>query len=73
MNEMKPCPFCAYKAVEIKKWPSFDSAWTFAQYAVGCPNCKAIGPSDPNKSYAIKAWNMRPAANGNGNGKEEGE
>lgn len=62
--EVKPCPFCGFKDVEIGEVD-------LGCYAVDCPECECIGPivrtSDGDligMESAIEEWNkaMRAAA-----------
>jgi Lar family restriction alleviation protein len=48
-RRMKPCPFCASKAVE----------WVPDLWFVACRYCGATGPSHKSRSKAVTAWNRR--------------
>lgn len=55
--DLKPCPFCGGKAIEI--W--FENG----HYQIGCNNgenfgCNIRGPIMFNRADAIKVWNNRP-------------
>ena len=57
MTELKPCPFCGYKA-ELLKSHSCDEI----PYFVICSNdkCKAsLGYFSKTKEKAIESWNRR--------------
>jgi Lar family restriction alleviation protein len=54
--ELKPCPFCSNKDLEI-----LDGELTgFAQW-VNCSkeNCNTAGPARLSEKEAIEAWNTR--------------
>lgn len=52
MEELKPCPFCGSKNIEVF---GKDEYWT------RCTECGASGPEDYNATPedAIRAWNQR--------------
>ena len=53
MAELKPCPFCLSKNVEvIDKGPTKG-------YAVLCFSCESEGPEAGSHQQASDAWNMR--------------
>jgi Lar family restriction alleviation protein len=56
MSELKPCPFCGSKNIEIT---GRDKCW------IRCNNCGCEGPTPanlwPTDMEAIEAWNMRGA------------
>lgn len=55
MDNLKPCPFCAYDNADVIDWQALDHT----EYAVLCLNCGAQGPNDLGKSGAREAWNRR--------------
>ena len=48
--QINKCPFCGYEKTEILNTG-------FGIYQVGCPKCKARGPTDTVKQIAIQKWN----------------
>lgn len=50
MITIRPCPFCGHDDVEIDKTG-------IAEYAVCCPECRAIGPITGHIMESIAAWN----------------
>ena len=47
-----PCPFCGYVDVEVGEVsPNV--------FAIGCPECEAIGPLWSSVGGAINLWNER--------------
>ena len=62
MAELKPCPFCGYKYVTVKRIEytcSEDSIWF-----VLCDGCGAqSGNATQSREQAVKMWNRR-ASNG---------
>jgi hypothetical protein len=44
------CPFCSHAEVEIDEVSPYE-------YAVDCPECRAIGPICNDIMQAIAAWN----------------
>jgi Lar family restriction alleviation protein len=52
MITVKPCPFCGYEDVEI------DEVGV-GEFAVDCPECRAIGPICDTVMEAISFWNDR--------------
>jgi len=53
-DELKPCPFCGSKDIQIHDWAS-------AQILpfVACDECGAAGPSDRDALEAQELWNLR--------------
>ena len=51
MDELKPCPFCGSRDVEVVH-PG--RCWVIL-----CNTCQAEGPTDLGESGAIEAWNTR--------------
>ena len=47
------CPFCNHDDVEIGEV-------SIGEYAVDCPECRAIGPIEGDIMGAIAAWNRAP-------------
>lgn len=61
MSELKSCPFCGQRAIELINRQHYheENHW---KYIVQCLNeeCTAtVGPFNP-RDKAIKAWNNRP-------------
>lgn len=56
MSELKPCPFCGSKDIEINE-VLFENHYQ----EIHCNNCKMIAcyPRDMVKEDVIKAWNTR--------------
>ena len=50
MTTIYPCPFCGHEDVEIDEV-------AISEYAVDCPECRAIGPICIGIMGAIAAWN----------------
>ena len=50
MTTITPCPFCGHDDVEIDEV-------AIGEFAVDCPECRAIGPIFPAVMDAIRAWN----------------
>ena len=53
MIELKTCPFCLSKNVDI-----IDKG-AMKGYAVLCTNCESEGPEAGNHQQAAEAWNSR--------------
>ncbi|NIR16409.1 MAG: restriction alleviation protein, Lar family [Desulfobacterales bacterium] len=53
MVEVKPCPFCGMKSVEI-----CDEDET--GFVIECPKCKTLGPVGETEEKMIQLWNRRP-------------
>jgi len=47
---VNPCPFCGHDDVEIDEV-------SIAEYAVDCPECRAIGPITSTVMESITRWN----------------
>lgn len=52
MTTIAPCPFCGFDDVEI------DEVGT-SEFAIDCPECRAIGPIVGSVIEAINLWNVR--------------
>ena len=50
-EELKPCPFCGGKNLELLTWN------------VRCTDCHTWGPADFSDEQAIKLWNKREESN----------
>jgi Lar family restriction alleviation protein len=55
-NELKPCPFCGCKAVDIVE---DDNIYLHLRYQVFCGRCGASSGRHHTKQKAIEAWNRR--------------
>ncbi len=51
MTELKPCPFCGSKEVEMQG--NSHHSW------VVCDNCSTEGPVAPSQDEAVERWNER--------------
>lgn len=47
------CPFCGHEDVEIDEV-------TVGEFAICCPECRAIGPNCGDVMSAIADWNKAP-------------
>lgn len=56
MTELKPCPFCGYKGVEIL---ADDNKYLYYRYFSQCQRCGAGAKRGPTKEDAVKEWNRR--------------
>lgn len=56
MTTIYCCPFCGHEDVEIDEIG-------MSEYAVDCPECRAIGPIRDTVMEAIGAWNDRRGIN----------
>ena len=56
MAELKPCPFCGYKGVEIF---ADDNEYLYYRYFSQCQKCGASAKRGHTKEDAVKAWNRR--------------
>lgn len=54
--ELKPCPFCGYKSVEILE---DDNKFLYYRYMSQCQKCGAGAGRGHTKQEAIEAWNRR--------------
>ena len=52
MTTIAPCPFCSHDDIEIGEVSP-------AEFAIDCPECRAIGPIRGTPMDAIEAWNTR--------------
>jgi Lar family restriction alleviation protein len=57
MEEIKPCPFCGCKEVEICR-TNINACW------VRCNGCGSDSNSNPTRKTAIEIWNNRPIIEG---------
>lgn len=55
MSELKPCPFCGNKDVELSL---FNIGWPKA-WRVHCERCKSDGAWSPDEQDAAQNWNTR--------------
>lgn len=55
MSEIKPCPFCGWRA------DTYDNGWENLQsdFVVYCMNCGSEGKHCTTTEEAIEAWNRR--------------
>ena len=56
MAELKPCPFCGYKGVEIL---ADDNKYLYYRYFSQCQRCGAGAKRGHTKEDAVKEWNRR--------------
>ena len=56
MFELKPCPFCGYKGVEIF---ADDNEHLYYRYFSQCQRCGAGAKRGHTKEDAVKEWNRR--------------
>ena len=56
MAELKPCPFCGYKGIEILK---SENEYLYYPYISQCQMCGASARCGRTKQEAIEAWNRR--------------
>lgn len=56
MTELKPCPFCGYKGVEIL---ADDNEYLFYRFFAQCQKCGAGAKRGHTEEDAIKEWNRR--------------
>lgn len=56
MNDLKPCPFCGYKVVEIL---ADDNEHLYYRYFSQCQRCGAGAKRGHTKEDAVKEWNRR--------------
>lgn len=56
MNNLKPCPFCGYKGVEIL---ADDNKYLYYRYFSQCQRCGAGAKRGHTKEDAVKEWNRR--------------
>ena len=59
MNDLKPCPFCGYKGVEIL---ADDNKYLYYRYFSQCQRCGAGAKRGHTKEDAAKEWNRRAKA-----------
>lgn len=52
MTTIAPCPFCGFNDVEIDEV-------VISEFAIDCPECRAIGPITGSVMEAINLWNVR--------------
>lgn len=58
MAELKPCPFCGYKGIEIL---TDDNEYLYYRYFSQCQRCGAGAKRGHTKEDAVKEWNRRAA------------
>ena len=56
MTDLKPCPFCGYKGVEIL---ADDNEYLYYRYFSQCQRCGAGAKRGHTKEDAVKEWNRR--------------
>lgn len=56
MADLKPCPFCGYKGVEIL---ADDNKYLYYRYFSQCQRCGAGAKRGHTKEDAAKEWNRR--------------
>lgn len=56
MAELKPCPFCGYKGVEIL---ADDNEYLYYRFFSQCQKCGAGAKRGHTKEDAVKEWNRR--------------
>lgn len=56
MTELKPCPFCGYKGIEIL---ADENEYLHYRYFSQCQRCGAGAKRGHTKEDAIKEWNRR--------------
>lgn len=59
MTDLKPCPFCGYKGVEIL---ADDNEYSYYRYFSQCQRCGAGARRGHTKKDAAKEWNRRAKA-----------
>jgi Lar family restriction alleviation protein len=55
MAELKPCPFCGSKDIEIIQWGKSEKARVYEVYCHGC----AVHRYNSFEQKAISEWNRR--------------
>lgn len=56
MAELKPCPFCGYKGIEIL---TDGNEYLYYRYFSQCQRCGAGAKRGHTKEDAVKEWNRR--------------
>lgn len=56
MAELKPCPFCGYKSVEILE---DDNEYLYYRFFTQCQKCGAGAKRGHTEEDAAKEWNRR--------------
>ena len=56
MTDLRPCPFCGYKGVEIL---ADDNKYLYYRYFSQCQRCGAGAKRGHTKEDAVKEWNRR--------------
>ena len=56
MTELKPCPFCGYKNIQILV---DKNEYLYYRYFSQCQRCGASAKRGRTKEEAIDAWNRR--------------
>jgi Lar family restriction alleviation protein len=59
MTDLKPCPFCGNKTLEINHIV-ITLRRRINWFHVYCFQCRAHGPDDPSERVAAEQWNTRP-------------
>ena len=61
MSELKPCPFCGNKFIEIMHChtPAVDPKRRLPYFPIGCSECGAWIECESTEEEAIEAWNRR--------------
>jgi Lar family restriction alleviation protein len=57
LEALKPCPFCGSDNVSASYSTNLDNV--ICHRFVECEDCAACGPTDPDETRAIAAWNTR--------------
>ena len=69
-QELKPCPFCASKDIQIDAHRMPNSP-TGVVYSMGCYYCGATFPNRYSRQSLVDSWNTRPMGNNRGNKDEK--
>jgi len=60
MNELKPCPFCAFTNTRLETWTvDIGEPSEHNECAIMCTNCGAFGPNALTRPGAERMWNLR--------------
>lgn len=61
MTELRPCPFCGSKQLDVFDKDKRDSYGDYLEtvYQVECWNCDTAGPEGPSEEEATDLWNKR--------------
>ncbi len=60
---VKPCPFCGQKAVQVKAREIDESRSAGTLYQVKCPDCWGSGGESLTQDGATASWNSRAPNN----------